>query len=456
MLEMEVRYQSYYYQVAGLRFCLRLPVNDPICNRLQHYEPFETDNENNEGLLFSLQVSPESACVPQSKLPFLTTFDEEDKTISLYHNQETHDDGCPYDIIYSLKASPDSVCFLEARSSFSEGHLCTEGDSHTRYFGVENALMTLFAFAASKQGIALQHASVVTNKGLAYLFLGKSGTGKSTHSRSWLSYIAGTKLLNDDNPAIGLDKQGNPRVWGTPWSGKTPCYINESAPIGGFVKLTQAPYNKIKRLDTLNAYVALLPTVSNMKWETSIANSVSHIIESIVERTKVFHLENLPNEEAALMSYEALTGQLVKHKVTMPNSILLGDVKQLITEGRKVTLKVKGNSMRPFIEGERDSVILTGSDNYQQGDIVLAEISEGNFVLHRIIQINEKEAILMGDGNLAKIERCDIHHVVAKVETIIRKGKQVNPNAYGQRTLAKLWSFLGPIRRYLLAIYRRL
>ena len=205
---MEVRYQSYYYQVAGLRFCLRLPVNDPICNRLQHYEPFETDNKNKEGLLFSLQVSPESACVPQSKLPFLTTFDEEDKTISLYHNQETHDDGCPYDIIYSLKASPDSVCFLEARSNFSEGHLWTEGDCHTRYFGVENALMTLFAFAASKQGIALQHASVVTNKGLAYLFLGKSGTGKSTHSRSWLSYIAGTKLLNDDNPAIGLDKQG--------------------------------------------------------------------------------------------------------------------------------------------------------------------------------------------------------------------------------------------------------
>lgn len=453
---MEKVYQSYYYQVAGFRFCLRLPADDPLCSHLQHYEPFIADDESNEGLLFSLQVFPEGTQMPSTGLPFLTTFEEEDKTISLYHNQETQEDGCPYDIIYSLKASPSSICHLEARGNFSEGHLWTEGDSHTRYFGVENALMTLFAFAASKQGIALQHASVVTNKGLAYLFLGKSGTGKSTHSRSWLSYIAGTKLLNDDNPAIGLDKQGNPRVWGTPWSGKTPCYINESAPIGGFVKLTQAPYNKIKRLDTLNAYVALLPTVSNMKWETSIANSVSHIIESIVERTKVFHLENLPNEEAALMSYEALTGQLVKHKITMPNSILLGDVKQLITEGRKVTLKVKGNSMRPFIEGERDSVILTGSDNYQQGDIVLAEISEGNFVLHRIVQINEKEAILMGDGNLAKIERCDIHHVVAKVETIIRKGKQVNPNAYGQRTLAKLWRFLSPIRRYMLAIYRRL
>ena len=70
----------------------------------------------------------------------------------------------------------------------------------------ENALMTMFAFSASKQGIALQHASVVTNNGLAYLFLGKSGTGKSTHSRLWLSYIAGTKLLNDDKSAGTLKK----------------------------------------------------------------------------------------------------------------------------------------------------------------------------------------------------------------------------------------------------------
>ena len=140
----------------------------------------------------------------------------------------------------------------------------------------------------------------------------------------------------------------------------------------------------------------------------------------------------------------------------MPNSILLGDVKQLIQEGRKVTLKVKGNSMRPFIEGDRDSVILTGNDNYQIGDIVLAEISEGNFVLHRIVQINEKEVILMGDGNLAKKESCNIQHLVAKVEIIIRKGKQINPDTYVQRALAKIWNSLNPIRRYLLAIYRRI
>ena len=62
----------------------------------------------------------------------------------------------------------------------------------------------------------------------------------------------------------------------------------------------------------------------------------------------------------------------------------------------------------------------------------------------------------MGDGNLAKTESCDIQHLVAKVETIIRKGKQINPDTYGQRTLAKIWNSLNPIRRYLLAIYRRI
>src|SRR5690606_24548491 len=73
----------------------------------------------------------------------------------------------------------------------------------------------------------LIHASVVSCAGKAYAFLGKSGTGKSTHSRLWLRHIAGTELLNDDNPAIRIEPDGRVFVYGTPWSGKTPCYKNK-------------------------------------------------------------------------------------------------------------------------------------------------------------------------------------------------------------------------------------
>ena len=62
--------------------------------------------------------------------------------------------------------------------------------------------------------------------------MGKSGTGKSTHSRLWLENVPGATLLNDDNPIVRLTLVGA-IVYGSPWSGKTPCYKNESAPLAG-------------------------------------------------------------------------------------------------------------------------------------------------------------------------------------------------------------------------------
>ena len=87
------------------------------------------------------------------------------------------------------------------------------------------------------------HASAVFCENQAFLFMGKSGTGKSTHSALWLKYIPGTELLNDDNPTLRI-VNGRVYAYGTPWSGKTPCYKPLSYPVGGMVRLKQAPANR--------------------------------------------------------------------------------------------------------------------------------------------------------------------------------------------------------------------
>lgn len=68
------------------------------------------------------------------------------------------------------------------------------------------------------------HASVVaTETGKGYLFLGKSGTGKSTHTGLWLQQFSDCHLLNDDNPIVHVDSLGKQAtVFGSPWSGKNP------------------------------------------------------------------------------------------------------------------------------------------------------------------------------------------------------------------------------------------
>ncbi len=90
--------------------------------------------------------------------------------------------------------------------------------------------------AANHQTIKI-HASVIEKGGKALVFMGKSGTGKSTHSRNWLKFVPDCQLLNDDEPIIRVLNDGSVRVYGAPWSGSTPCYRNASAEVAAFVRL---------------------------------------------------------------------------------------------------------------------------------------------------------------------------------------------------------------------------
>ena len=138
------------------------------------------------------------------------------------------------------------------------------------------------------------------------------------------------------------------------------------------------------------------------------------------------------------------------------NEVMLGEVRRLIAEGHAVTIKVKGRSMLPFIVGDRDSVTLVPPAHLQERDIVLAEISEGHYVLHRIKRLEPVRITLMGDGNLHGTEFCRRKDIADKVQTIWRNGQEISPSSKAEQRKVALWLRLCPIRRYLLAIYRRI
>ena len=177
-------------------------------------------------------------------------------------------------------------------------------------YAVNNALMVLYSIASAPYNTALFHAAVVNNGGKGYMFLGKSGTGKSTHARLWLKYITGSELLNDDNPVVrffdGAQGSSHAIVYGSPWSGKTPCYKNQEFPLGGIVLLSQAPYNKIERLKGVRAYAALVPSISGKRWEKCIADGLHKTENALALNVPVWHLECLPDEDAARVCFEAL------------------------------------------------------------------------------------------------------------------------------------------------------
>lgn len=164
---------------------------------------------------------------------------------------------------------------------------------------VDNTLMLIFAFATAPLHTLLFHSSTVVWQEKAYMFLGVSGTGKSTHSRLWLKNVPDTHLLNDDNPVVRISPDGMPVVYGSPWSGKTPCYRNEQYPVGAIVMLHQAPANEIRTANVLEGYVAITESVSGKRWEKSIADGLHATIEAVVKGCKVFLLGCLPDDDAA-------------------------------------------------------------------------------------------------------------------------------------------------------------
>jgi len=138
-----------------------------------------------------------------------------------------------------------------------------------------------------------------------------------------------------------------------------------------------------------------------------------------------------------------------------PNDALLTYVGQKIAEGHDATIYVKGYSMRPFLEHERDKVVLTPvKEPLRIADAVLAEINPGHFVLHRIIEINGEEITLMGDGNICGTEHCTVKEIRGVVTHYIRPKRTLLASDEQLRKNIRRWRKLLPIRRYLLLIYR--
>ena len=143
--------------------------------------------------------------------------------------------------------------------------------------------------------------------------------------------------------------------------------------------------------------------------------------------------------------------------ISIANSILLPEIVKLMNEGHTVTLLLKGYSMRPFLENGRDEGLLKKADNPKVGTPVLAEISPGNYVLHRLIAINGEHVTLLGDGNITP-EYCLYSDIKGEAIGFYRKGrKKLDPiDGWKWKVYSKLWMSLRPIRRWLLAFYRRI
>lgn len=173
----------------------------------------------------------------------------------------------------------------------------------------DHALCFAYSFATLPHKTLLIHSSVIEKDGRAVMCLGESGTGKSTHTRLWLENIEGTERLNDDGPVVRVFDDGRVLVFGSPWSGKGAVYRAECRPIAGFLRLSQAPENRIQRLSRIAAFGALLPSaLPTLQKEERTLDLICGALSEMIIAVPAYALACLPNAEAAQLSYTTIFG----------------------------------------------------------------------------------------------------------------------------------------------------
>lgn len=268
---------------------------------LASFQPFNVnDDDNDKTPLFTITIDDTTMPVDKTLRERIRDFDT--------GNGDTIVDrittGGYQFIVKDLNAKPCAL--LVANEDFSDVHCALNGNFDMRRFGLNNVMMLTYAFAGSLHDTLLIHASLVRHQGYGYAFIAKSGTGKSTHTSLWMRFIPDCDLMNDDNPVIRVI-DGKPYIYGSPWSGKTPCYRNVKAPLGAITRIDRAPANSIERLRPVEAFTSVLPSCSSMKWDKRLYRSLGDTITRIIETTPIYILHCLPDKEAAEICHKEIT-----------------------------------------------------------------------------------------------------------------------------------------------------
>ncbi len=293
--------KKYNFRVAELYLQICFEENEKYgIKLLPSFMPFKIEKQVEDSqLLLNLTVSTELNKIQNSETHLIRDFDTGNGNTSV---EKLKNGGYQF-VIKNL--NKQISCLLITNKNFTEAKCKLSGNYDTQCFGLNNALMMLFAFAGAYHQALLIHASLVRNNGYGYPFIAKSGTGKSTQVSMWLKYIKGCDLMNDDNPIIRI-VNNKPFIYGSPWSGKTPCYRNVKAKLGAITRIDRAKNNSIEKLNPIEAFASFLSACSTMKWDVNLYDTTIKVITKIIETTPIFTLHCLPNKEAAEICYRTI------------------------------------------------------------------------------------------------------------------------------------------------------
>ncbi len=120
---------------------------------------------------------------------------------------------------------------------------------------------------------------------------------------------------------------------------------------------------------------------------------------------------------------------------TIDNRLFFDEVAEQLALGHAVRIRARGNSMLPFIRDGRDVLVLEhpGERDFVRGQVLLAQLHDGRYVIHRVVKVKGDRLRLRGDGNLQVYEMCSRAEVLAEVTEVVRGERMLGSEALVQR-----------------------
>lgn len=129
-------------------------------------------------------------------------------------------------------------------------------------------------------------------------------------------------------------------------------------------------------------------------------------------------------------------------------------LRELVEEGREVSLLVSGSSMSPFLAHQRDYIYFKKPDReLRKGDMVFYQRRTGQYVMHRIWKVKNDQYYMVGDAQQEIEGPLDRDQIFALITKVQRKGKWIEPGDFWWEFFEKVWISIVPVRRVLVKVY---
>ncbi len=158
-----------------------------------------------------------------------------------------------------------------------------------------------------KYGIMLIHSAVITVDGEAYVFMAKSGVGKSTHIRLWQKVFGDRAVvLNGDKPYFTFE-DGVLIAHGTPWRGKELLGCPMKAPVRGICILRRGIENQILPATSHDAVGQIFHQVLLPQDGAELASFMA-MMDKIIKTVPMYNLYCNMDADAARVAYNGMKG----------------------------------------------------------------------------------------------------------------------------------------------------